>query len=92
MISIVKNDSCKTLEAKKNYSLWVNKTHKMDFYHFREPADLAQVLRDAADAVDLSNNIIPDHLKEKMEVKPKLSMMERLNGIQQHLEKQELDY
>ncbi len=91
MISIIKHSSkCKKLKPNSDYSLYINDTLKLEFDHFREPEDLAQLLRDAADAVDLSNGITPAHLKTLP--KPKMSMMDRLNGIQHHLEKQELDY
>lgn len=93
MISIIKNNTdCKKLQSNSEYSLYVNDTLKIDFEHFRQPEDLAQLLRDAADAIDLSNNIIPPHLVPKVIKKPKLSMMERMTGIKQHLEKQDLDY
>lgn len=91
MISIIKHSSkCKLLKPKSDYSLYINETLKVDFEHYREPADLAALLRDAADAIDLSNNITPPHLKKLP--KPKLSMMERMNGIKHHLEKQKMDY
>ena len=90
MIKILKNgNSCKQLKPNSDYSLYINNTCKLEFEHFREPEDLAQLLRDAADAVDLSNGITPPHL-QKPEAK-KISMMERLNGIQHHLDKQEMD-
>ena len=100
MISIIKsNIECKRLQANSEYSLYVNDTLKIDFEHYRQPEDLAQLLRDAADAIDLSNNIIPPHLVPQVIKKPKLSMMERMTGIKQHLdaeksfsEKQDLDY
>ena len=57
MISIVKNESCKELQAKKNYSLYINETLKASWHHIREPADLALLLREAADAIDLANGI-----------------------------------
>lgn len=93
MISILKHSSkCKLLKPNSDYALYINDTLKLDFEHFREPEDLAALLRDAADAVDLSNNITPPHLiLQKTKPKP-LSMMERLNGIQHHLEKQEMEY
>lgn len=78
------------MKNSSDYSLYVNDTLKIDFEHYREPEDLAQLLRDAADAIDLSNNIIPPHLVPK--AKPKLSMMDRLSGIHQHLEKQEMNH
>ena len=93
MISIIKkNTECKRLQSNSEYLLYVNDTLKIDFEHFREPEDLAQLLRDAADAIDLSNNITPPHLVPAVTKKPKLSMMERLSGIHAHLDKQELDY
>lgn len=94
MISIIKNNTdCKRLQSYSEYSLYVNDTLKIDFKHIREPEDLAQLLRDAADAIDLSNNITPPHLLVIEPPKPKkLSMMERMNGIQHHLEKQEMDH
>jgi hypothetical protein len=93
MIQILKNaQACKKLTSNTDYSLYINNTLKLEFDHFREPEDLARLLRDAADAVDLSNNITPPHLVVKIPPKKKLSMMERMNGIAQHLEKQEMDY
>jgi hypothetical protein len=90
MIRIIKgNSTCKNV-GNQEYSLYVNETLKADFKHVREPEDLATLLRDAADAIDLSNNITPPHLKTPE--KKKLSMMERMNGIAHHLEKQGLDY
>jgi hypothetical protein len=64
----------------------VNETLKAEFEHCREPEDLAKILRDAADQVDLDNGITPPHLEKIPVKKKKLSMMERLNGIQHHLE------
>ncbi len=93
MISIVKHSSkCKKLKPNSDYSLYINETLKLDFEHFREPEDLAQLLRDAAIAVDLSNGISPPSLKVQKTPPKKLTMMERMNGIKSHLEKQEMDY
>ena len=91
MISIVRHDTrCSKLS--KTYSLYVNKTVKVEFEHIREPEDLAQMLRDAADAVDLSNGITPFNHIQKVDVPRKLTMQERMCGIKSHLEKQEMDY
>lgn len=93
MISIIKkNIECKQLQTNSEYSLYVNDTLKIDFEHYREPEDLAMLLRDAADAIDLSNNITPPHLVIAVTKKPKLTMMQRLSGIDAHLEKQEMNY
>ncbi len=91
MISIVRHTT-KCNKLSKTYSLYVNKTEKVEFEHIREPEDLAQMLRDAADAVDLSNGITPTNHIQKVAEPRKPTMMERLNGIQHHLEKQEMDY
>ena len=91
MIQIVRHSTnCNKLS--KTYSLYVNKTEKLEFEHIREPEDLAQMLRDAADAVDLSNGITPTQHIQKVPEPRKLTMMERMNGIKSHLEKQEMDY
>ncbi len=92
MISIVKHDSKLKRVAEDSYSIYVNEKHIIDFEHYREPKDLARLLRDAADQVDIDNGITPEHLKHIPEPKRKLSMMERMNGIAAHLEKQEMDY
>ncbi len=70
----------------------MNKTEKVEFEHIREPEDLANMLRDAADAVDLSNGITPTNHIQKVPEPRKLTMMERMNGIQHHLEKQKMEY
>ena len=93
MISIIKHSSkCKKLKPNSDYSLYINDTLKLDFEHFREPEDLAQLLRDAAIAVDLSNGIKPPTaIVQKTKPKP-LTMLERMNRIQDLQEKQEMDY
>ena len=70
----------------------MNKTVKVEFEHIREPEDLAQMLRDAADAVDLSNGITPTQHIQKIAPPKRLTMQERLCGIKSHLEKQEMEY
>ena len=91
MISIIRHSTnCNKLS--KTYSLYVNKTEKVEFEHIREPEDLAQMLRDAADAVDLSNGITPTNHIQKVSEPPRLSMMDRMSGIKHHLEKQKMEY
>lgn len=91
MIQIVRHTT-KCNKLSKTYSLYVNKTEKVEFEHIREPEDLAQLLRDAADAIDIQNGIIPDNHIQKVPEPRKRTMMERMNGIKHHLEKQEMDY
>lgn len=98
MISIIKNNSVCKMKNNSDYSLYVNDTLQIDFEHYREPEDLAQLLRDAANAIDLSNGIAPTNIVIQTPQK-KLSMMDRLSGIHQHLEsanqlaeKQEMDH
>lgn len=93
MISIIKHsDKCKKLKPNSDYSLYINDTLKLEFEHYREPADLAQLLRDAADAVDLSMGIPLPSLSVQKTPPRKLTMQERMCGIKHHLEKQDMEY